>query len=719
MIKVGTRTDDNNVAVIVEPDDPDYIQMEREAPTNSVVVAPPPPPKTVTNNPEPKEQETVVLDSSKKLPTEFNLVVTDKEGSEHMLTIDSKLLVEEQKLKDPKFLEEVWRSIKSPVNPISIEGVQGNLNRTDTLRWEFKPVVEEENFRSDVLGNVIGFVNTINENLKSIGVNTGLDQKQIYTFFSGMKDVELPNVANVTGNMPLNILLPNTQTSNAYPNVRIGMTKRGDKMVPQIYANPDTVSGVIGKLALDIGGTGGLLYGAGATINLPVALNAIVTGNLLPHMIQGDEYSLLADLMPDSTKDTYNDLFKYITSDVEDTEAEHHLKIAAENGILTAGIFGVGKTASSAIKEIKKARVKYLARAEEAAKRRGESPDSLPSVEELQKQADDILELQTGMYGKLPIRFRSIVRNLFSNKGNYSKIVNDAFNDQVWAMRSVESHAANVASRLEKILDGLVSNSVDRKEAHKQINNALMDSKIYRTNEYSDEQIIKLIQDKYKLIDADAYTVFEARKMIDNLSSTWATYGVGDDALVRANVGAYMKRSWKLFEDPNYIPSDSVVGDAVRSLVNDYKMDAERATNLIRNLTDKQDKQSVSFLFKTLGKISKADLTGRKKLTPELQKLLGPINNPTENFILTVNKLSKLVHAGKFYQQFEQIARGGGYLGDSINDIVKATGISPDDIVKIPDNIFPNLTGKFTTKSTLKALQGQNDYVDFLEKIVP
>ena len=246
-----------------------------------------------------------------------------------------------------------------------------------------------------------------------------------------------------------------------------------------------------------------------------------------------------------------------------------------------------------------------------------------------------------------------------------------------------------------------------------------MDSKIYRTNEYSDEQIIKLIQDKYKLIDADAYTVFEARKMIDNLSSTWATYGVGDDALVRANVGAYMKRSWKLFEDPNYIPSDSVVGDAVRSLVNDYKMDAERATNLIRNLTDKQDKQSVSFLFKTLGKISKADLTGRKKLTPELQKLLGPINNPTENFILTVNKLSKLVHAGKFYQQFEQIARGGGYLGDSINDIVKATGISPDDIVKIPDNIFPNLTGKFTTKSTLKALQGQNDYVDFLEKIVP
>ena len=189
-----------------------------------------------------------------------------------------------------------------------------------------------------------------------------------------------------------------------------------------------------------------------------------------------------------------------------------------------------------------------------------------------------------------------------------------------------------------------------------------------------------------------------ARELQDELTDEMIETGTLTQAqkkIYQDQRGFYVRRSFKLFEDPNYIPSNSVIKEAenylsIRIKSANPELDADellvRVKSEIDDILDVSAGKGIGQSVDKFDRIRKEILKGKKEIAPELRRLMGEITDPTQAIIHSTTKLANYVENVKFYDNaFDEGA--GIYFREEKEGIFKEV---------IPEG-FGKLSGRHTS----------------------
>lgn len=213
--------------------------------------------------------------------------------------------------------------------------------------------------------------------------------------------------------------------------------------------------------------------------------------------------------------------------------------------------------------------------------------------------------------------------------------------------------------------------------------------------------------------------VQKMREDIDNLSKILIEKGAIPEnlrAVLKKNIGKYVSRRYRLFEDKYYEPSREVIERAKAKLREMHprtlgKLSDDEMEGVIKSILDRKD-----FTLYTAGKkpitVPQNHFVKRKDLPQELRDLFGEITDPVLEYLKTMTDLTVISHNTEF-----------------LNNISRIPGVFSDVPTSIRYKRIPEgkswgaIAGKYTDEATYEFLMdtvGKTDnwVVKFIENYV-
>ncbi len=207
----------------------------------------------------------------------------------------------------------------------------------------------------------------------------------------------------------------------------------------------------------------------------------------------------------------------------------------------------------------------------------------------------------------------------------------------------------------------------------------------------------------------------EARTTIDDLSKMMLeSKHVPKEIqnVIRLNMGKYIRKSYEMFENPNYKPSADVIEDAVQALAGKLKqpvqqdifgqgrrLDLDERVIEARNIIDdilKDGKNIDTHLDQVFG-VTKADIlfSTRKNIDEPFRKLFGEreIKDTTKSIFTTLETLSHYITDTKMYDDLYESGKGKWFFDDA----TKVPTTQSRTSATIKGDRFANLNGVKTT----------------------
>lgn len=207
------------------------------------------------------------------------------------------------------------------------------------------------------------------------------------------------------------------------------------------------------------------------------------------------------------------------------------------------------------------------------------------------------------------------------------------------------------------------------------------------------------------------------RNQIDILSRRLIREGAIDGAVVAkvaGNVGFYLNRSYRKFDDPKWAKK---VPDAVLNRARTFIAAQLQAQNPLFPvnpaevegyvqylLTKDVDGPEAFFRAPREGAKDLRVLTPRKEIPPELRDLLGEYHDPRVNYVRSVAKTAQILEAHKFLVDVRRMGLGRWLFDRPIKD---ATGDYITPIAPKGSESMGALAGLYTTPEIAQAFQGQ------------
>ncbi len=195
----------------------------------------------------------------------------------------------------------------------------------------------------------------------------------------------------------------------------------------------------------------------------------------------------------------------------------------------------------------------------------------------------------------------------------------------------------------------------------------------------------------------------DARKLQDELSDEMINTGTltqTQKKIYEDQKGFYVRRSFKLYEDPNYIPANSVVKEAENFLTiqikkNNPELDEDeillRVNAEIADILDSSAGKNIGQRIDKFERIRKEILKGKQEIPSEIRRLMGEVTDPTQAIIHSTTKLANYVENVKFYD--DAFDGGAGiYFRENKEGIFKEV---------IPEG-YGKLSGRYTSPELLK-----------------
>lgn len=181
----------------------------------------------------------------------------------------------------------------------------------------------------------------------------------------------------------------------------------------------------------------------------------------------------------------------------------------------------------------------------------------------------------------------------------------------------------------------------------------------------------------------------EARSTIDDISEMMLqSKHIPQEIknVIQLNMGAYLRKSYELFENPNYKPSADVIEEAVESLAGKLKEPTQKelfgetitrtreeritqARNIINDIL-KDGKNIDTHLDKVFG-ITKADVlfATRKNIDEPFRKLFGErtLEDTTKSVFTTIETLGHYITNTKMYDDLYEQGRGKWFFDETTN----------------------------------------------------
>ena len=228
--------------------------------------------------------------------------------------------------------------------------------------------------------------------------------------------------------------------------------------------------------------------------------------------------------------------------------------------------------------------------------------------------------------------------------------------------------------------------------------------------------------------------VAKMRTQIDALSGYIVRKGwvTGDlKAVIDKNIGAYLARSYRIFDDPDYKAQiePEVINRAVnfveRQLIKNGlpPSQAQHAAQLkVQEMLDTYSREGGRDLFDR-GKLGEKDLSlfmKRKEIAPEIRALLGEYTDPAVNYARSVSRLAHFVGNHTFLTQLRKAGMNEVFFEESDTESRLAAGAT----VKIPGSTtvagvkagdaagdpYSPLAGLYTTPDVLTTLEQYDQF---------
>ena len=351
--------------------------------------------------------------------------------------------------------------------------------------------------------------------------------------------------------------------------------------------------------------------------------------------------------------------------------------------------------------------------------------------------------------------WRKLKQRFFTTRGYNSMAGQDAFESSLAAQRKIDNRAEHATLRLKNSIDNVIKDTGDT-ETSERVMDFLNDSRtiivrdkksltsefekgefkiigerqqretklmeLLKSDKISDEKKISLISKKYNLDKTVAANALESRLLIDDVTSKIMNDSSIDPKIKRklqANLGLYLRKSYKLFEDENYKASKPARDKALRFLRNKIR----RTEKEYAKATDSQIENAAEARLDTLldeaqrefrprtakGKLQAPIFKTRKNIPDPIREVMGEIEDPVDSLVLTVNKMSK------FYQR-DQFLKDMNLIGTKQKWLLKAGDTKPalgggKEWVEITGSGNKKLNGKFTTPLMKRVLDDQEQYL--------
>ena len=367
----------------------------------------------------------------------------------------------------------------------------------------------------------------------------------------------------------------------------------------------------------------------------------------------------------------------------------------------------------------------------------------LPTEKELKKETPE------GAAQVQSQRTNPITRNLrrfLTSRGFYTPKAYNAFRDSQYAQRQSIKEAQNIAGRLDlairRLTDGIAEGAYPgldmsvAKELPEQVQEALERdvSSIYQTplgeGETRTDQLRDFFNSEYDFPEDVVEEVVNAREAIDSLSKKiLGSPGFNPEVResITENIGSYIRRSYRAYEDPVYNVSDEIKETNTVKLANQLmEEDPElsnteafsTATKMINGalanagLGDEGLKKTIDFVAsqRRVGQFKQ-----KKDLPEPIRAVLGEIKNPSENIIISIAKASRIHEMNNFYREFNELGKSGKYLfTKKAFEKMTSEGTAPEGFVQIKGT-NSILDGKYTSPEILEALERREEQVGFMQ----
>jgi len=430
------------------------------------------------------------------------------------------------------------------------------------------------------------------------------------------------------------------------------------------------------------------------------------------------EYENLFNIVDDlAGENVASDVTRFFAGNADDPELVQRLKLVGQTVVPTAFVSLFGNIYKKAVSKYDTSFsdltpeqrgqffVDELLEAREEMNLRNE-PIEASTVDEVPEEVQRVIDQGSSF-------FQRTMNRLFSSRGFFTKKGYDAYNIAQFNKKELIGQAHSIHKRLKGTLDNIV-NDVDRDKILEASQKVLTETDVSRNSQD--------IAAKFNIPLATAEELVNARLLIDKLTlqiTDLPSINPKVKEILLENVGSYLRRSYELFENNNYVPTPVVIQDAHDYFVKHFKKlnkkltDDEayaKAQDAIDTILSKGDKKSTYEWINNVKKVNRNILKKKNEdLAPEIRALMGEIEDPADNIVATISKMATFIENSKFYSKLEGLGNG-----KYIFDPEDATRNREIFNVKIPEGATnSSLDGKYTTQEMLDAiLDNQSSFLD-------
>jgi len=419
-------------------------------------------------------------------------------------------------------------------------------------------------------------------------------------------------------------------------------------------------------------------------------------------------------------KEDRPEILNFLASNPDDTDAEKRLKVVLQNAGLEF-VFGALLAAPSIFRGIKGKKIDEMTPEELEADILKHFKDAREDLNV--KNNIPILETEEGLKqvkSQNESFFKRIKQQYFSSRGFSTPQIFRAASESRYSQKQLITASQNIANRLNIALQDITD--ISRREKVTLKVSELLETDLSNIFKLPIEKQVSTLARRRKIPEEVAEEVLKARTLIDQLSDKiLKSKGFTDEAkeAINNNLGTYLRRSFRFFEDPNYIPTIAQQERLTKSIQRSFLSEGDeplialkKAEQEVNKLLKKKPNDLIDYInqVKRVGKFYQKN----NNLSPEMKAFLGEIKNPSENIILSVTKAARIYNTNKYYQTVLQLGKGKYIKGEGGKDVGEGKVLSVR--IKPGSTNVKNLDGKYTTPEIYKAIMRQEEqYSSLLE----